>query len=281
MALDRIHGDMGPDTTEDGTPHVIYPVFASHDERTFEIARDVAEGADMRLLVVDLLATDDEVIDESRHVGSSLLASHVDERHDVEAASRYERTDDPVGTVIEIAAEHDTRLIVFDEHTPEPLVSPFGDVPDRISDRVDCDVVSVERTDGRGIDSVLVPVVGGEHTALSVSVAGAIALATDAALELLHVTEPGENGEGAATYFESARQRLPDDLDVETRHLEADDVADAIVAEAAGYDLTVIGEPDHGRLKEFLFGSVTDEISREAANTVLVCRHSEHGRFDL
>lgn len=273
---------MVPSPDGDDPRYVLYPIFESHDERTFEIARDVAEGAGMTLLVIDFVASQEAVVDESRHVGSSLLESHLDERHDVAAVSRYEETDSPVESLVEIAESHDTRLIVFDRHAPEPLVSPLAaDVPTRISDRLSCDVVTVERADGHRLDSILVPIAGGTHTGLSVSVAGAIAAATDATVELFHVTEPDEPEDRAEACFQSAREHLPETVAVETRHLDGADVVESILTEAADYDLTVVGEPDQHRLKEALFGSVTEEITAAATNTVLVCRHGEAGRFEL
>ena len=145
------------DSTGDDRQCVLYPIFESHDHRTFEIARDIADGADATLLVLDLSSDDEEIADESRRVGSELLSNRLDDSHDLSIKTRFERTDDPASTVITVARNHDTGLLVFDEHAPESLVAPIaGDVTDRISDRVAqilqdyIDGPRVENTDDHG-----------------------------------------------------------------------------------------------------------------------------------
>ncbi|WP_170093908.1 universal stress protein [Halomicrobium sp. HM KBTZ05] len=260
---------------------VLYPIFEGHSSHTFEIARDIAEGAGAKLLVLDLYAHSDEIVDESQRVARDLLATHLDDSHDVPVETHYERTDDPVDAVITVAREYETRLIVFDEHTPESLVHPLAnDVPNRISDRVETDAVTVERTRDDRVSSILVPFAGGPHSGLAVAIAGAIARSTDAVVELFHVTEDDGTDASVDELFEQARERLPDGVAVDTWHLDRPDVADAIIEQSAHYDLTIVGEPSRGRLKRFLFGSVTDTVRSDSSNTVLVSRRSNGDPFN-
>jgi len=264
----------------DDRQFVLYPIFESHDHRTFEIARDIADGADAALLVLDLSADDAEIAEESRRVSSDLLANRLDENHDLTIETRFERTDDPTDEVIRVARNYDTRLLIFDEHAPEGLVTPItGDVTDRISDRVACDAITVERVRTGPTASVLVPIAGGKHSGLSVSVGGAIARSVGAIVELFHVAESGETADRVDELFADAARRIPDDVDVDTWTLEREDVADAIVEQSNHYDLTVVGEPTRGRLRRFVFGSVTDDVSEGSHNTVLVSRRSNGDPF--
>ncbi|PSP94731.1 hypothetical protein BRC91_04580 [Halobacteriales archaeon QS_4_62_28] len=265
----------------DTTPQqfVLYPVFDSHDSRTFEIARDVAEGAGMTLFVLDLIGTSDEPIDESRSVFRELLDEHLDDQHDVSVETRFEQTDDPVGETISVARSEDTALIVFDDHSPDSLVG--GNVTNRISDEVPCDIVTVERTRGNRLASILVPVAGGPHSQLIVTVAGAIARSADAVVDLFHVVTPDARDDQSGALFETARKQLPADITVDTWRLERPDVSDAIIEQSDRYDLTILGEPDCGRLRRYLSGSVTDSVSTDASNTVLVSRRSNVSSFGL
>jgi len=270
----------GDTSTDEDRQYVLYPIFESHDHRTFEIARDIADGADASLLVLDLYAHDAETLDESRRVSSDLLANRLDDDRDLVVQTRFEHTDDPADAVITVARNHDTRLLVFDEHAPESLVAPIaGDVTDRISDRVHCDAVTVERVRASPIASVLVPIAGGKHSGLSISIGGAIARSAGAVLELFHVPEPDETTAQVDELFEDAAERVLDDVDVDTWTLEREDVADAIVEQSNHYDLTVVGEPTRGRLRRFVFGSITDDVSEGAHNTVLVSRRSNGDPF--
>jgi len=276
--------DEGPDldaTPRDGKQSVLYPVFETHDPRTFEIARDIAEGAGAELIVLDLVHEENEVPEEAHSVGKQLLRSKLDEHHDVSVSSLIETTTDPEETVATIAKLYDVRLIVFDRHTPDALAGSLrADVADRISDRVHCDVVSVDRTGDDRLSSILVPIADGAHSPLAVSVAGALGKGADAAVELFHVSD-GDDTDRVDELFERANDRLPDDVDADTWHLERADVADAIVEQSAYYDVTVIGEPQKSRLKRFVLGSITDDVSDRADNTVLVCRRSDGQQFDI
>lgn len=260
-------------------PHVLYPVFESFDRAAFELARDVAEGADMTLLVLDFVTSTGDRVDEPRHVAASAFSSRLED-HDVEIRSRFEDADDPVHTVVEVARNHETRLVVFDSRTPEPLVRVLnGGVEDRITSDVPCDVVTVEQTHGHDVDSLFVPVGGGPHTAVSIAVASSIARAVDATVELFRVVEPGE--EDATAHFETATAGMPSDVSVETTSVESDDVAGTIVEHAGAADVTIIGEPTQTRLQQFLFGSPTEEIRAELSNTTLVCRRGSANHFQF
>jgi len=263
----------------DGTQSVLYPVFENHDAYAFEIARDMAEGADAELIVLDLVENGDSIADEVHTVGKQLLRSKLDEHHDVSVSSLIETTSDPTETVVAIATAYDVGLIVFDRHTPDGLVEALrGDVADRIGDRVHCDAVSVGPGGDERLSSILVPITDGANSPLAAAVGGALAKGADAAVELLHVSADDDT-DRVDDLFERALDRFPDGVDADTEHLEREDVADAIAERSANYDVTVIGEPRKSRLKRFVLGSVADDVSDRADNTVLVCRRSDRPSF--
>lgn len=256
----------GGDDETDPKRRVLYPIFDSHDSWSFEIARDVAEGADAELVVVDFLDDETSRTDELHTVGRKLLDTHLDEHHDVDVTTLFERVADPVQRLIDLARLHDAELVVLDRNAPDTSLTGRGDAAHRVSERVPCNVVHVGESRDRHLSSILVPVAGGPHSMLAASVAGALARAADAVVELFHVPRSDEE---ATDLFEAARRRLPDGVEVETWQFESEDVVDAIVEQSAYYDVTVVGEPRKSRLRRFVFGSVTDSVSAEATNTVL------------
>jgi nucleotide-binding universal stress UspA family protein len=267
---------------ETPSQYVLFPIFESHDKQTFEIVQDIAEGSGMALLVLDLLDSDSDRTKDARKVAGSLLNSKLDDDHNIEIKTLYKETTDPLESVITVARNHDTRLIVFDEHTPDSLVSPItADVPGRISDDVPCDVVTVEQIRDNEPASILVPISGGLHSPLGVVVAGAIARSVSAEMTLFFVSTPDQETDTAENHFESAHDRLPAGISVETRQVTNKEVVDAIVEESDQYDMTVIGEPDRSRLRRILFGSLTEEVSQEVTNTLLVCRRSSGQPFEF
>lgn len=145
-----------------------------------------------------------------------------------------------------------------------------------------CDVVAVTRIDDlRTLASILVPVGGGPHSGLAVDVARAIAVRNGAWIDLLHVVDedPTEAAlaEGRAL-LEAGLDRLDGFEDADTWLAEAAEVSEGIVEQTDYYDLTVIGAPRRGRLKEFIFGSTTENVRSDASGAVVtVQRDTEDG----
>lgn len=269
-----------PDRSSGGAvPQVVlYPIFERHDNATFELAVDIAEGSNSELLILDLLSTEGELVDESQRVGRRLLQTHLDDNHAVDARVLFRETSAPVKTVTSVARSHNVELIVFDEHTPESLATVLrGDVVERVQSHVPTNTVTVShRTRNERLSSILVPIAEGPHSKLSVAIAGALAVSTDAVVELFHVSETinVDETERIARLFRTAKQRLPSGVDVDTWSLEESDVASAIIEQTEYYDVTIVGDPERSRLRRFISGSITDDVNADSANTVLTAHKS-------
>ncbi|WP_262180889.1 universal stress protein [Haloarcula laminariae] len=269
----------------DSPPRVLYPIFSSHDRFTFEIALNIAEGVDGELLVLDLLTDDTARSEEFTLIGRKLLQTHLDENHTVDAHLVAEETNSPLKTAISVVQQRNIQLVVLDEHTPDLLGEGLrGDAADQMRKQASCDVVSV--TDSRtrsGISSVLVPLAEGKHSGLGVVVGGALAAGADAPVDLFHVSEEKDDAEVSrvSELFAAARERLPETIDLNTWHLEAADVAEAIVNESAHYDVTVIGKPTKNSLREFVTGSITTSVAEESENSVLTVQRNGGAGFSF
>lgn len=126
---------------------------------------------------------------------------------------------------------------------------------------------------GSGMDqfdapsSILVPVASGPHSGLATKVAQSIAEAYDCWLELFHVIPedaPDEARADADRLLDAYEYRLDDDVDVDQHVYEAGDPADAIIEHSEYHSVTILGAPQKGKLRRFLFGSTTDEVTRNA-----------------
>jgi nucleotide-binding universal stress UspA family protein len=269
---------------EGSRQQILYPIFDTHDEETFELALEIAEGADAELPVIDLVETSD-FVDESRSVGSSLLRTHVDPNRNIEPRLLFEETTDPVKTVNKVAELHDVDLVVFDQHTPESITGLIrGDAADRVTKAVSCDAVTVaSQSTETQIGSILVPIAEGPHSETAVTVAGAIARTAEAPLELLHVSgaDDPDSASRVEELFAVHRELLPADVTAETWHLEEACVASTIIEQSRYYGITVIGKPRKSRLRRFVAGSVTDDVSQNAENTVLVTQRGSGTGFRI
>jgi nucleotide-binding universal stress UspA family protein len=251
---------------------VVYPVFDDWSTRRLDMAFDLAAGADTDLYVLDA-ATDSTAPEVQARADERRVASG--DYRDVDVYGVAPRSD-PVAALTTVVERHDAGLLLLGEETPGSLT---GVVRGDVTERVPCDAVVVNKLrEMPTVASILVPVGEGPHSGVSVRIAGALARATDAWVELLHVSpDPGaaEAEARAEELFADARMQVPPGVDVDTWHLEAEDVVDAIAAQSRHYDVTVVGSPQTGRLRRFLFGSTAGEITSEAESTVLTARQGD------
>jgi nucleotide-binding universal stress UspA family protein len=274
----------GADTTP-SRQQILYPIFDTYSDQTFEIALDLADGSDAELILLDLVDDVSAVLDESRAIGSELLDAHLDPAHDVDATVLLEENEAPIQTVTTFARSHDIDLLVVDEYAPTSFMDLFrGDVSDRIGGQVSCDSVTVShRQDEHRIGSILVPLSEEPHSELAVVIAGALARSANAVVELFHVSEQvdAEAQARANRLFEEAFERLPEDIDVDTWHLKEPDIAAAIVEQSRYYDVTVLGKSKIGRLQKLITESIPDEVSDDAENIVLTARKGDGLGFQV
>jgi nucleotide-binding universal stress UspA family protein len=273
----EVSGRDDPDVASPGTAvevadrPVVYPVFGSWSRRRFELAAALAAGAETDLIVLDV-AADRSRSESARGLAGSRFRGESDAR-DVDVHT-LAPDGDPSQAVTAVVERFGAGLVLLGEETPDSLTDLVrGDV----TERVPCDAVAVAKLrETPTIASILVPVADGPHSGVSVRVAGALARATDAWVELMHVSAgDGADERRAERLFADARTHIPADVDVDTWHLDASDPAETIVEQSRHYDVTVVGSPQKGRLRRFLFGSTAGEITSEAENTVFTAHRGD------
>ena len=157
--------------------------------------------------------------------------------------------------------------------------SLFGDSIDSIFESVECDVVLATGAEHlEQLSTILVPIAGGPHSGLAVDIAKAIAVENDAWIELFHVIEPEADNDSrrdGERYIEAGLDRLGDFDRVDTWLFEAPDVAEAIIEQTQYYDITVLGAPQTGRLRRFVFGSKSESVRERAESTVITARSAD------
>ncbi|MFC7194261.1 universal stress protein [Halosimplex aquaticum] len=124
--------------------------------------------------------------------------------------------------------------------------------------------------------SILVPVARGPHSGLATRIAEAIARAYDCWMELFHVVPedaPSEAERDADELLDAYQYRLDDDVDVDTHVLRASDPAEAIIEHSGYHSMTVLGAPEKGTLRRFLFGSTTDEVTQNTDAKPILTAH--------
>ncbi|WP_232686215.1 universal stress protein [Halobacterium zhouii] len=124
--------------------------------------------------------------------------------------------------------------------------------------------------------SILVPVARGPHSGLATRIAEAIARAADCWIELFHVVpeDATEREEvDARNLLDAYDYRLDDGVDVDHHVVRASDPANEIIDHSGYHDMTIVGAPEKGKLRRFLFGSTTDEVRQDSESGPVLTVH--------
>jgi amino acid transporter/nucleotide-binding universal stress UspA family protein len=148
----------------------------------------------------------------------------------------------------------------------------LGSNVDRVVTGARCDVL-VERMGGNGeVGSILVPTAGGPHTVLAAETAAAIARATGATVEVVHVLTRGADERDPEAVVPPAAIEALEGVEFTVSLVRGGNVVDAIVEASEGYDLTVVGASREGLLQQLVFGAIPEEVGRRAHGTVIMAK---------
>lgn len=140
-------------------------------------------------------------------------------------------------------------------------------------------VASLAESEAETIDSILLPVGAGPHSALAAEAARAVARTFDASVTVLHVIDPDASGKersDAKDLLTFAEYILGPEVESETELSEASDPTDVIIEEAQKHDFTSIGSPEQKfRLRDLVFKPVQETLVGERDVTVLMGRDAD------
>lgn len=278
--LNSLPGEDGP---------VLLPVFTDDVSReAVWMAADIAEHRGAELVIVGIEAVPEQTpLSHPTPVRKSQQRSQTYSRLAEEVATSSleitsaTRVGHGVSDIIlrEVVERKVQDLILEQTKEASSAGSLFGDPLNTIFTSADCNVALCTGVQYlNGISSVLVPVAGGPHSGVAVDVAKAVAAANDAWVEIFHVLDPeatAEEQNRSAEYVDAAMARLKGFERADRWVFEASDPADAIIEQAQHYSLTILGAPQKGRLRRFVFGSTTDAVSERAESSLITVRSRE------
>ncbi len=153
----------------------------------------------------------------------------------------------------------------------------YGSVIDNIVDNPPTDVAVVRYRAHRPLRSILVPVAGGPNSRRIFKMAVSMARTSGhdpAKVTLLHVLpERAHTADRvrAEQVFDHALEGIQY-ARVEKRIVEGADVVEAILDQAQGCDLIIIGATEEGLFKSLLVGNIAEQVARRAEVTVIVVK---------
>ncbi|MFQ5742648.1 MAG: amino acid permease [Acidobacteriota bacterium] len=152
----------------------------------------------------------------------------------------------------------------------------FGTVLDEVVMNATSDVALVRRAPTGPVNKVLVPIAATEPALLSLRLAGTLRRPRGQPVSVLHVVRPGAE--------EQARRRIEEELEAaegidasgfqvlvkplpKRRRLDR-----AILDEAQGYDLLIMGAPVEGLLQRAMFGDIPESVARQVEIPVILTK---------
>lgn len=276
-------------TTRTDSGPVLLPVFTDDLSRNaLGIAVDLAEHRGTELIVIGMESVPKQTsLSHPTPISKSRLRSQIYSRQAREIAppsleiTNAARVGHGVGHIIlrEVEDRQVQDLVLEQTVRVSSSCSLSGDPLNSVSESAECNVVlsaGAEYFDG--ISSILVPVAGGPHSGLAVDIAKALAIENNAWIEVFHVLDPEaaeEERNRSDQYVNAAMARLDDFERADEWVFEASDPAEAIIEQAQYYDLAILGAPQKGRLRRFVFGSTTEIVSGQAECSLITVRSSE------
>jgi nucleotide-binding universal stress UspA family protein len=230
-----------------------------------------------------LLFSDDHISAEYAEESTQLL-ERAEDVSDVAITTDLRVDSDVPGAIRDVVDEvgADVLLMGWRERA-STADAVLGTSVDPVLRRPPCDVL-VERmgTVADGVDSVLVPTVGGPHAGLASDVAAAIAAMNGARVTVLSVM----SDEGPMADRATAQRRLRraaasfPAVPVDQRLVDAPSSATGILEVAAEHDLIVLGATGTGLVRPPVIGSVADAVGREAECPVIIAKRRGESRLD-
>ncbi|MFB6159706.1 MAG: universal stress protein [Haloferacaceae archaeon] len=250
---------------------VLVPFFdAVNRSETSRLGASVAFGTDGELYVLQTVDADEPLdTDELRHEAE--LKLELRDQFDVpvlQAETAFER-----GVLDEFVDARSITTTVVDR--AERRFFPRGRDGRAVANGSHT-VVGTRMDRFESPSSILVPVARGPHSGLATKVAEAIARASDCWMELFHVVPADASereGADADRLLDAYEYRLADDVEVDHHVVGAADPAEKIVEHSLYHDMTVLGAPEKGTLRRFLFGSTTDEVTRDVESVPVLTVH--------
>ncbi|MBN1675333.1 MAG: amino acid permease [Kiritimatiellae bacterium] len=177
--------------------------------------------------------------------------------------------------IVSAVREKKTDMLILGWHGQKrSLAFNLGSTIDPIIERAPCDVVIFKNCGDRQFKRILVPVAGGPHGALALEVASILAEREEGEVVAFTVRDPRRPFDIAAFVEQSrARLRLPAER-VKTKVVEPRGVRAAILEEAAGYDLIVLGATEQPFFVRAARRSVPESVASLCAKPVVMVKAS-------
>lgn len=288
--------DEGPlDTVAQGMqsgssqPRFLFPIDGEHVDEILPLVCDLVGDADGELLIAAFTTLPEQTplpVPEPRREAERRLGNHVrrakQECTAITTIRRASRIGRRRGRMLNGLVEtYEISTVITEDQPRSGLKSLLGiDTVNEDTLAPDCDTIIVSRTaQTEDIDTVLVPVAGGPHSGMGIDTGLALARQNDASLELFHVYDSTDEtaeskGEELLTH---GMDRIDTFDNVERTLTGAEDLPQTVIEYTQPFDVTILGAPREGLIRQFVLGTIPDLVSTKTDGTVLIThRDGDH-----
>ena len=182
--------------------------------------------------------------------------------------------------ILETSSERNCGLIVlgwkgYSTNTEKIL----GSITDAVVTYANADIMLVKLVGNQAIQKVLLPTAGGEHAQCAEQYAAAMVKALDGSLTIASVVPKEQNGTTTETYqqgLNNAILRIQEGSGLESvnaKIISSNEIGKGILEEANNYDAVMVGAAGQSIYPQILFGSIPEEIAKNANQTVIMVKH--------
>jgi nucleotide-binding universal stress UspA family protein len=153
----------------------------------------------------------------------------------------------------------------------------FGEIIDRVVNRVRSDVAVVKLTEEPSFKRILLPTAGGPNAEFATELIQPVVKQYGSKVTACYVIPEDADSSAEAEAHQWMRRTLrhADLGDVEQRPIRSRSVAAGIARAGADFDMIVMGAASTGLFQQLLFGEVPDQVGRYANTSVMLVKRRE------
>jgi Kef-type K+ transport system membrane component KefB/nucleotide-binding universal stress UspA family protein len=286
--VERLRAELlEPEAATTGMPVLVPVALASSGPVLLDMAAALAEGDTPRIYALHLarplergaLGARMRQVAPADHEALEPLLTH-SQAQGVEVRPLVLVSRTPGADICDVARAKGTKLIVMGWHKPVFGRTVLGGTVQQVMKGSAADVaVFIDRSGPFPPQRILLPYTGSVHDRAALALAARLARRFAARLTVLHVVRPGRPQPRLEQEAQSALvQEFPEPAGGYTRLqvVESDRPVQAVLQEAADYDLTVLGVGEEWQLEPHVFGLRPERIATQCPSSLLVVRTRAH-----
>jgi len=196
---------------------------------------------------------------------------YLSQRYPVGSTMRYCRSF--ARGIVSAAAERRADLLIMGWKGHGRRGFSLGSTVDPVLERATCNVAVFKNCSKQKYMTVLVPVAGGPNGEFALETASLMVERDGGRVVLFNVAPPGEPTYDIDAFLESvsARADCPD-VAFESKYAISRDRLNRIIEESANYDLVVLGATRDPLFRQFVMGSLPEELARRCDTPLIMVK---------